>query len=264
MRRSAWLLALSLTACPGPGTAPTPREPEPEPTAIAAPKVSACPAAAPFETLSWVPPAAEAVTLLDLVDPAMPQALTRLSEGARSADRQLPIRIAFALGQWTWQVPLLRSTLSQAGFEPQQLIHIALPDGTSAWAWSPTCDQDTLTENLAQGWGLTLRTTPYGAVAIAGLTETGEPAFPYDILAYGASAYVLVPAGRAYAVAQRLAERPSDPATPGLGEVADAVEPAPIRLVVRNGSLLTPGADAAAVSSTAAHRIDADAWTPVP
>lgn len=262
MRRSAWLLALGLTGCPGPGTTPAPTEPKPAP--VATPTVSACPAAAPFETLSWIPPAAEAVTLLDLADPGLPEALAELSEGARSPDRQLPIRVAFALGQWTWQVPLLRSTLSQAGFEPAQLVHIALPDGTSVWAWSPTCDQDTLTKNLEQGWGLTLRTTPYGAVAVAGRTETGEPAFPYDILAYGASAYVLVPAGRAHAVAQRLAERPSDPSTPSLGDLADSLEAAPIRLVVRTGSLLTPGADATATSSTAAHRVNAGGWTPVP
>lgn len=263
MRRPGWLLALGLTGCPRPSATPPPSEPAPAPAPDPQPTVSTCPSAA-FETLSWVPPAAEAVTLIDLSDDALPEALANLAEGARTPQRQLPIRVAFALGQWTWQVPLLRSTLSQAGFEPQQLVHIALPDGTSAWAWSPGCELDPLTTNLEQRWSLSLRATPYGAVAIAGRTETGEPAFPYDFIAYGASAFVLVPAGRAHAVAQRLAERASDPSEPGLGEAADALEAAPIRLVVRTGSLLTPGADAAAPRSVAAHRIDAQSWTSVP
>lgn len=264
MPRSAWLLALGLTGCPGPRTTPAAKPPQPTSTPDKEPVASTCPSVAPFETLSWVPPSAEAVSLIDLSDDALPEALANLSAGARTPERQLPIRVAFALGQWAWQVPLLRSTLSRAGFEPQQLVHIALPDGTSAWAWPPSCDLETLTANLQRGWSLSLRTTPYGAVAVAGLTESGEPAFPYDFLAYGASAYVLVPAGRAHAVAQRLAERSSNPSTPSLGETAGALEPAPIRLVVRAGSLLTPGADAGAPSSLAAHRIDAKAWTPVP
>jgi len=264
MRRWAWLVALGLTGCPRPHAAPAPSEPAPPAAPDPLPSLSTCPVATPFETLSWVPPAAEAVTLIDLADDTLPEALARLSEGARTPERQLPIRVAFALGQWTWQVPLLRSTLTQAGFEPQQLVHIALADGTSAWAWSPSCELDTLTTNLERGWNLSLRATPYGAVAIAGLTETGEPAFPYDFIAYGASAFVLVPAGRAHAVAQRLAQRSSDPSKPGLGETADALEAAPIRLVVRTGSLLTPGSDARAPSSVAAHRIGAQSWTSVP
>lgn len=264
MHRPGWLLLLGLTGCPGPHTTPTPTAPAPKATPDSKPGLAACPSVGPFETLSWIPPAAEAVTLLDLSDEALPEALANLSAGARTPQRQLPIRVAFALGQWTWQVPLLRSTLARAGFEPQQLVHIALPDGTSAWAWPPSCDLDTLSANLQRSWSLSLRATPYGAVAVAGLTEAGEPAFPYDFLAYGASAYVLVPAGRAHAVAQRLAERSTNPSHPSLGEAADALQAAPIRLVVRAGSLLTPGADAAVVGSLASHRIDERAWTSVP
>lgn len=263
MHRPAWLLALGLTGCPGPRTA-VPPAPPPAPTPNVEPALDACPAVTAFETLSWIPPAAEAVTVIDLEDETLPEALANLSEGARTPERQLPIRVAFALGQWSWQVPLLRSTLTLAGFEPQQLVHIALPDGTSAWAWPPSCDLETLTTNLARGWSLSLRATPYGAVAVAGLTETGEPAFPYDFLAYGAAAYVLVPAGRAHAVAQRLAERSNNPSKPGLGQAVDALEAAPIRLVVRAGSLLTPGAAASAPNSLTAHRVDAQAWTVVP
>ncbi len=262
MHRSAWLLALGLTACPGPHTKPAPSEPAP--AAETKPRLFACPPATPFETLSWIPPSAEAVTLIDLTDDALPEALASLAQGVKTPQRQLPIRLAFALGQWTWQVPLLRSSLAQAGFEPQQLVHIALPEGTSAWAWSPSCEQDTLTANLQQAWNLSLGATPYGAVAIAERTETGAPAFPYDFLAYGASAYVLVPAGRAHAVAQRLAERSTDPSDPGLGAAVDALEAAPVRLVVRTGSLLMPGADASAPNTIAAHRIDAGSWTSVP
>lgn len=253
------LCALALLGCRKPEQPPTttPAQPAPEATPPT-PSIEACPAPDPFATLRWVPQRSEAVTLVALNDPALPEALALLQQGARETDRQLPIRVAFALGQWTWQVPLLRTTLARAGFDPAQLVHIALPDGTSAWAWPPSCDLTTLGANLERGWSLSLRATPYGAVAPATTNAEGELVFPYDFVAYGASAYLLVPAGRAQAVAQQLAIRPDAGAT-SLGEVAAGLDAAPLRLVVRNTALLTPGSTAPTPIS--AHRIDGRTWS---
>lgn len=257
----AWVAVVALTGCPQPTTAPTVEpEPEPEPPAIVA-----CPADDPFTTMGWVPPSAESVALVELRSEALSGTLRQLSEGAKSPERKLPIRLAFALGQWTWQVPLLRTTLSSAGFDPTQLVHVSLPDGASAWAWPQSCDLPTITENLATAWGLHLRSTPYGAVAVAPVSETeGGVAFAYDFIAYGASAYLLVPAGRAQAVASRLSERASDPGAPSLGQTATDLDDAPVRLVVRTGALLTPGSDADAPDRVSRHRVAADGWDTVP
>lgn len=258
--RRAWCVAvlLGVAGCPQPTITPptTTPEPEPEPAAIVA-----CPADDPFTTLGWVPPSAESVALVELRSSALEGTLRQLSEGAKSPDRKLPIRLAFALGQWTWQVPLLRTTLSSAGFDPVQLVHVSLPDGASAWAWPQSCDLPTLTDNLADAWGLSVRSTPYGAVAVAP-PSTGDEgvAFAYDFIAYGASAYLLVPAGRAQAVAARLAERPSDPSAPSLGQTAADLDDAPVRLVVQTGALLMPGADADAPDRVSRHRVGPDGW----
>ncbi len=260
--RRAWCIAgvLGVVGCPQPTTRPPTTapfsEPDPDPPAIVA-----CPSDDPFTTLGWVPPSAESVALVELRSDALEGTLRQLSEGAKSPDRKLPIRLAFALGQWTWQVPLLRTTLSSAGFDPAQLVHVSLPDGDSAWAWPQSCDLPTLTDNLARAWGLSLRSTPYGAVAVAPPNTTdGGVAFAYDFIAYGASAYLIVPAGRAQAVASRLAERPTDPSAPSLGQLAAELDDAPVRLVAQTGALLTPGADADAPHRVSRHRIASDGW----
>ena len=259
----AALWALLAVGCPKPATTPS-TSPDTAETPSPAPETSVveCPAPEPFASLRWVPPRAEAATVIALDDPGLPEALALLQQGVRSPERQLPIRVAFALGQWTWQVPLLRTTLERAGFSPAQLVHVALPDGTSAWAWPPSCDLETLRANLERGWSLTLRTTPYGATAAASRTPEGDLAFPYDFVAYGASAYLLVPAGKASAITQQLAERSPEPGASNLGEQAVGLQPAPLRAAIRNTALLTPGAPAS--NTTSLHRIDARAWTNPP
>ncbi|MCR9164206.1 MAG: hypothetical protein ACE37F_17735 [Nannocystaceae bacterium] len=252
----------ALSGCPTQRPAPQAPEPDPQPPATA---VLACPADAPFTTLGWTPPSAESVAVVDLRADALDETLRRLSEGAKSPDRQLPIRLAFSLGQWTWQVPLLRTTLASAGFDPAQLVHVSLPDGASAWAWPQSCDLPTLADNLATAWGMRVRSTPYGAVGLVPSDASGdEVAFAYDFIAYGASAYLLVPAGRAQAVASRLAERGSDLGAPSLGQIASELDEAPVRLVVRTGALLTPGATADAPDRVSRHRVDAQGWQTVP
>lgn len=261
MRRRLLLPMLLAVGCPKPAaTGPSP--PVDAPTLDpSSPAIVACPAEDPFVAFGWVPPAAEAVTLVELDAPGLADALTQLAEGAKDPQRQLPIRVAFALGQWTWQLPLLRTTLAQAGFAPTQLVHVSLPGGASAWAWPQSCDLPTITDNLSQGWGLSLRPTPYGAIALSPQTEDGALAFAYDFIAYGASAYLLVPAGSAHAVAQRLAERPTDPARLGLGEQAAGLLDAPLRIAIHNRALLTPGAEPNAAQSISVHRVDADGWS---
>lgn len=261
--RRVLLSALLVVGCPKPTTVPN-GDPAPDAESPSPPppqSMTACPTDEPFVTLGWVPSSAEALVLIDMNAAGLPDALAQLSEGANSPERQLPIRVAFALGQWTWQIPLLRTTLSQAGFAPAQLVHVMLPDGVSGWAWPQSCDLATIADNLDRGWGLTLRRTAYGAAALAPRTDGGALAFPYDFIAYGGSAYLLVPAGTAQAVAQRLAERLADTPSPGLGEQAAALVPAPLRLSIRNRALLTPGSEPPPQENIAVHRVDADGWS---
>ncbi len=263
MRRPAIaLLPLLLQGCPAPALAPT--EPElPPPTAEAPPRVQTCPAAA-FAALGPIPPSARAAALLDTTSAALPGALTQIKAATDDGARTLPIRVAFSLGQWTWQIPLLRSTLEQAGFIPDSLLYVSLPDGSSAWAWPQGCDLDAVRDNVASAWGMQVRNTAYGAVAVAPVGEDGAPAFAYDFVAWGATAYLVVPAGRASLVAQMLGERPTDGAAPTLADRIDALAPGPVRLAVRMDDLVTPGAATPSEGPVAAHRIDADGWTSAP
>ncbi|MEM6294202.1 MAG: hypothetical protein AAGA54_23195 [Myxococcota bacterium] len=261
MRRASLLLLGVALGCPSPTTTPPPpTEPEPAPPAAESPPpVQAC-APAAFAAVAPIPPSARAAALLDTTAPDLDGALAAVKAVTDDGARTLPIRIAFSLGQWTWQVPLLRRTLEQAGFVPDALLYVALPDGSSAWAWPQDCDLDAVRQNLASGWGMSLRNTAYGAVATAPLGEDGTPAFAYDFVAWGATAYLVVPAGRASLVTQLLAERPTDSAAATLGDHIDALPPGPIRLAVRMDDLVTPGAAAPSEGTIASHRVDAQGW----
>ncbi len=254
-------LLAALPGCPHPDPSPDPAHPASAPEPASAPaSIPACgPADQRFATLGWMPADARAAAVVRLDDPQLADALALVGAGARDAERQLPIRVAFSVGQWTWQVPLLRSTLAQAGFAPRQLAYVALPDGTTIWAWPSGCDLETTTENLRAAWGLELRTTPYGAVAVAPRRPDGGPTFAYDFVIWGASFAALVPAGRAGSVTQQLADRGGDPLRERLGSALERLQPAPIRMAIRMDALLA-GSDPALGIPVTAHRVDATGW----
>lgn len=212
-----------------------------------------------FVSLAWVPPQARAVTHLQLDDPDLDASIEHVVAAAADTRRELPIRTAFSLGQWKWQIPLLRTTLAQAGFAPSALVHVMLPDGTSAWAWPPACDLEQVRTNVANGWGLTLRNTAYGAIARAA-ADDGESAFAYDFVAWGASANLLVPAGRATTTTQLLGAPREASTTVTPSDLVLGLADAPVRLAVRVDDLLASQAEASADATITTHRVDAEGW----
>ena len=237
---------------------PTSPEPVPVETTPATP-VDCGPRGERFSTLGWVPTPARVLAAVELADPTLKEATSTLRAGTQDTAHKLPIRTAFSLGQWTWQLPLLQRTLANAGFYPDQLVYVSLPDGTSIWAWASSCDLETATQHVEASWGLTLRATPYGALGLAPRDESGTPLFAYDLIVWGASFFALVPAGRGPGTAQQIGEPRTSQAS-GLSGPLASLEAAPLRLVTRTDDLMAPGG-ATPQDTMLGHRILSDAWS---
>ena len=74
-----------------------------------------------FAEYGFVPPGVRAAARLRLDTPEFDASLQALAETARGDGHGLPIDLAFAFGQWSWQVPLVVSTLGRAGHRPSEL-----------------------------------------------------------------------------------------------------------------------------------------------
>jgi hypothetical protein len=184
--------------------------------------------------------------------PELSRALWALAEHARTPGHGLPIPLAFSLGEWSWQVPVLAATLRQAGFRPAELVFVSDDAADHAWLWRSTCDLDEAIERIEATWAMDARRTVEGMVATPRAPATGSdtPAFPYDVLLLPGERMALVPAGRASVVLDRLG-RPgpslglgSAPAATA-GRRLDELDPAPVRLVVLGRALLDPAATVA-------------------
>jgi hypothetical protein len=249
-----------MLGCPRPSgdTAPPDQDPEPA-TSKAPPPQAAKPCGPGKERLgayAWLPAQAQVVASIDLTAAGSDDAIGLLSEYGRQPDSGLPIDVAFALGQWSWQVPLVQTTLTSAGFDPGELAYVRLPDGASAWLFTSTCDFDTIEANVQQWWGVQVRRTATGAVAVAADPDT-KP-FAYDVVFMPADRIALVPAGGATAFEQALARRPDPADLTGEASVSAAavlaeLEMAPIRLVIAPG-VAVGSQDAAGLTSL---RVDA-------
>jgi hypothetical protein len=193
-----------------------------------------------FADHGFVPPGVRAAARVNVDDPELAASLTALSAAARGDGHGLPIDLAFAFGEWSWQVPLVLSTLKRAGHRPGELVYLHMRSGVSAWAWPSSCDLDLQTEVARRGWSLTVKPAAYGAVARA---PADGDAFAYDVLYYREAFVAFAPAGQASALAQGLAAVPvaSEGAAPG--EVLGSVE-APIHLVLRGRALVDPDVEA--------------------
>src|ERR671919_722280 len=77
-----------------------------------------------FVDHAFVPAGVRAAARVQLDDPELDASLKALSEAARGDGHGLPIDLAFALGEWSWQVPLVRRTLQQAGHRPAELVYM--------------------------------------------------------------------------------------------------------------------------------------------
>jgi hypothetical protein len=194
------------------------------------------------------------VASIALDEPALPGALAALAEHVRAPGHGLPIPLAFSLGQWSWQIPVLVATLRQAGFRPAELV-LVRDEVDAAWVWRSTCDLDEAVERIEAAWSVEARRTVEGMIATPRpAAADGAPAFPYDVLLLPGERMALVPAGRGSAMLDRFG-RPAPalglsgaPATTA-GRRLDALVPAPVRLVVLGRGLLDPTA------ATAEHEV---------
>lgn len=201
------------------------------------------------ERYAWLPPSAQAVASIDLGDAQLQPAIERLVEHARGSEHEMPIGLAFALGQWNWQVALVSSTLKRAGYAPAELVYVRMDDGTSAWIWSMACDLDQAVAATEAAWPVRVRRGVSAAIGtpVEGDPEsTGNTSFPFDVVFLEGERAALVPAGRGASFVQDLVDsRPPGGdrvgAHPG-GALAE-VPPAPIRLVWGGRALLDPGRD---------------------
>lgn len=255
-------MLLTASACPQPAT-PTapPRAPQARAEPLA-PVQRSCQATQDvFTTLAWIPRGCEVAAKLCLSCTDIDRATIHLAEHARGHGHGLPIKLAFALSQWSWRVPLLRSTLASAGFAPADLVFVMLPGGTPMWAWPSTCDLETATAAMHDAWGLTLRTTPYGALAIApahAKKDGQSPSFPYDVVVWGGSFYAFVPAGRAAAATQLLSAAYAAQGE-DLAGTLDELRDAPIQVAVGTGAFI----EADATTATRALRVSGDGVQPL-
>lgn len=222
------------------------REPEP----AAADPAPCGPAGERFEDHAWVPAGAGAVASIEVDAPELPGALQALAEHVRAPGHGLPIPLAFSLGQWSWQVPMLVTTLRHAGFRPAELV-LVRDELDAAWVWRSTCDLDDAVARIEAAWSVEARRTVEGIIATPRpAAGDGPPAFPYDVLLLPGERMAVVPAGRGSAVLDRFG-RPA-PAVGLAGATAatagrrlDALAPAPVRLVVLGRGLLDPAATTA-------------------
>ncbi|MCA9653839.1 MAG: hypothetical protein H6712_19610 [Myxococcales bacterium] len=261
----AWLLACRPTAAPDPPDDPGPVDPpavSPQAEEPLEPEPCGEPGAS-FEAHAWIPATVPAAASIALDDPDLGAALARLAALTRSDAHGLPIPLAFSLSQWSWQVPTLVATLRQAGFQPAELVFVAGDEADHAWVWASACDLDEAERRIEAAWHLRSRRVVEGVIASPEPAEDPQaPAFPYDLLMLPGERFALVPAGRAAAVLRRW-DRPAPsmglgPAAPGAGPRIDALEPAPVRLVVQGRALLDPSAETAPESARS-FRITADA-----
>jgi hypothetical protein len=220
------LVVLSIIGCDKPTVTPEPAAP-------------VCGAGGErFDDHGFVPVGVRAAARVQLDDPELDASLKALSEAARGDGHGLPIDLAFALGEWSWQVPLVRATLQRAGHRPAELVYLHTSSGVSAWAWPSSCDLDVQRDVAARGWSLTVKPSAYGAVARA-----GDEGFAYDVLYYREAFVAFAPAGRASALAQSLAAVPTGDEGPVPGELLGGND-APIHLVLRGRALVDPGVEA--------------------
>jgi hypothetical protein len=227
-------------------TPPTDRDPAPaEPTPCGA-------VGERFEDHAWAPSSATTVASVQVDSPELTPALRALAEHVRAPGHGLPIPLSFSLGEWSWQVPVLVSTLRQAGFRPAELAFVSDDAADHAWLWRSTCDLEEAIERIETAWAVDARRTVEGVIATPRAPAAGSDAlaFPYDVLVLPGERMALVPAGRASAVLDHFGRPGPSMGLGGLpaasaGRRLDELLPAPVRLVVLGRALLDPAATVA-------------------
>jgi len=186
-----------------------------------------------------VPTAATMAAILALDDPALADALEVLSEHARDRPSALPVRSAFSIAQWSWEVPLVRDTFARAGFVAGQLGAVHTDELPPLWILPLGCALEAAIAKLHEHDELELR--DLGDIAIA--SPRAGSSFPFDMIVR-ADAIALAPAGRAREALAVWRRQPTGTGAPVVapGAVLAEVARAPIRMLVRASGLLRPDA----------------------
>jgi len=191
---------------------------------------------------------------------------------ALKAPHPLPIVVAATLSHLETQVDLLRPVLHRAGFDPAELLLVASTQGDLAWVWRSTCDIDIARASVERAWNVRVRRTAGGLVGSP--AAPAPDAFAFDVLFIPGELVALVPAGRASRVRLWLggleAGEPPAGNHPPPGARLDAMQPAPVRVVMTGTGLLPSEAATGAraprqLRATAAGlEIDGAPWHPTP
>jgi hypothetical protein len=242
--RAAFVLALALAACERPAS-PAPPEPVPAQRSAAAPaEPPVCTDVPAFADLAWVPATATMLAVLDLGEPSVAPALAEVSKLARAPGHGLPIATAFAMANWSSEVPLVRGTIDALGMNPGALAQVEL-EGVRAWVWPAACDLDRLEPRTVGELRLRWRDAAGFSVASASTERRGDAPFPFDLVALPGDRFALVAAGRGPGFAEALARPQPTPAPPSLAAALASIDPAPVRAAVRDRGLLDPSSTSA-------------------
>lgn len=206
------------------------------------------PAGLTLETWGWLPPDTTAVGRFALDDPDLSAALDAAGAYVGTPGHGLPIDIAFAMKQWSWQILGLRSLLRIAGFAPAEIAYLRFSDGVTAWVFPLQCDLDATIARMHDAWSVDVRRTLSGAI---GSPPPGS-SFPFDVVFLEGERLALTPRNQGPRLAEHVS-RTSSPPAPALGRRPDSLavlleqlSPAPIRGVVRVHGLVDSGAVVAA------------------
>lgn len=234
-RTLAWALAFVVTGGCRPRT-PT-VAPEPPPGAIttdgALEPVLCGPEHLRLDDYAWAPAYSRVLASLALDDPELGAALVRLGQALDEPRHAFPIELAFGLRQWSWQVPLLRATLDEAGFRPAELAYVRTEDATVAWVFASRCDFELARTRVAAAWDVDVRRTLEAAI---GSPRSGST-FAFDVVFLEGERMALVPTGQGSRFVRALHDpRSFEPEpSPTLAESLAALEHGPLRLLVRAG-----------------------------
>ncbi len=239
-RALSCVLCLASTGCPREGGTSSPAAATPEaPPTTNDPQPARCgPPGQRFDGIAFVPRTVRLAAVVDVASPELDDALAALAE---AADRgaPLPIDVAFATRQWSWEIPFVLRTLDDAGFEPAELLRVRTEDRLVAWMWPMRCDLAQARESVEARWGVRTRSSVNAVIG----TPTETSAFAFDVVFLEGEVGALVPRTRGAALLEDLAEPgPSYGALGGdtrpTGALIEVMEPAVIRMVVRGPSLV--------------------------
>lgn len=255
-RRAVLVLAVAVGGCP---RAPDPVVPDGDDTQHAAPLDAGDDTLAParcgdegtvFTDGASVPTFATLIATIAVHDDALPDALRRLSAHVTNDGAGLPVPDAFAVRQWTWQVPLVASIFTALGLGVGEMVAVHGSVGM-LWLAPLGCTLEDATLHLRDRFDL----NDVGTAVIA--TPRDRDTMAHDVLVLP-GAMVLVPPGRAREVLTAWSMPQTIGGPPPLRQRIFALLPATIRVVARPVGLVDPesgttGADEVALRLEGEH-----------